>query len=281
MSELSVSPEWLKQRLGLKDVKIVDASWYLPAQKRDPKAEFLDGHIPGAVFFDIDKIADRTTDLPHMLPDSAAFEAAAGALGLSENDTIIVYDGVGLFTAPRVWWTLKVFGAKDVRILEGGLPAWKRAGLPFEPGEARPEAARFHATFSADSVRSFESVRAHLATGDATIVDARAPARFSGEAPEPRPGLPSGHMPGARNLHYETLVGADGVLKPPGEIRKLFENAGVDLAAPVVTSCGSGVTAAVLLFALASLGKKDVGLYDGSWTEWASRPGAPIAKGPA
>ena len=280
MSEISVSPEWLKHQLGRKGVQIVDASWYLPTQKRDPKAEFLAGHIPGAVFFDIDAISDRTTDLPHMLPDVASFAEAAGALGLSEGDTIVIYDGVGLFTAPRVWWMLKVFGAKDVRILEGGLPAWKRAGLPLESGEAKPEPAQFNPSFSRDTVRSIEDVRRHLAAGDATIVDARAPARFSGEAPEPRPGLPSGHMPGARNVYYEALADG-GRLKQPDEVRKVFEDAGVDLSSPVVTSCGSGVTAAVLLFALASLGKTDVALYDGSWTEWASRLGATIVKGPA
>ena len=280
MSELSVSPEWLKHQLGRKGVLIVDASWYLPAKKRDPRAEFLAGHIPGAVFFDIDAISDRATDLPHMLPDAASFAEAASALGLSEGDTIVVYDGVGLFTAPRVWWMLKIYGATDVRILEGGLPAWKRAGLPLESGEAKPAPAHFNASLSRDTVRSIEDVRRHLAAGDAMIVDARSPARFTGEAPEPRSGLPSGHMPGARNVYYETLADG-GRLKQPDEIRKVFEDAKVDLSSPVVTSCGSGVTAAVLLFALASLGKTDVALYDGSWTEWAASPGAEIAKGPA
>ena len=281
MSGLSVAPEWLKPRLGQKGVKIVDGSWYLPVQKRDAKAEFVAAHIPEAVFFDIDAIADHNTDLPHMLPEPAAFEDAAGALGLSENDTIVVYDGVGLFTAPRVWWTLKVFGAKDVCVLEGGLPAWSRAGLPLESGEAHPAPARFKATFSPSQVRTLAEVRAALAARSATVIDARAPGRFSGEVPEPRPGLPSGHMPGARNVYFETLVGADGKLKPPAELQRLFEEAGVDLSAPAVTTCGSGVTAAVLTFALASLGKHDVALYDGSWTEWASRPDAAIARGPA
>jgi thiosulfate/3-mercaptopyruvate sulfurtransferase len=281
MSELSVSPEWLKHRLGQKGVKIVDGSWYLPAQKRDAKGEFLAAHIPEAVFFDIDAIADHATDLPHMLPDPAAFENAVGSLGLCENDTIIAYDGVGLFTAPRVWWTLKVFGAKDVRVLEGGLPAWKAAGLPLESGEAHPAPARFKATFSPSLVRTLADVRAALATRSASVIDARAPGRFGGEVAEPRPGLPSGHMPGAHNVYFETLVDADGKLKPPTEIRRLFEEAGVDLSAPALTTCGSGVTAAVLSFALASLGKNDVALYDGSWTEWASQPGAAIARGPA
>jgi thiosulfate/3-mercaptopyruvate sulfurtransferase len=281
MSELTVAPEWLKERLGDPHVKIVDASWYLAVQKRDGKSEFLAAHIPGAVFFDIDAIADHSTDLPHMLPDAHAFAAAAGALGLSESNTVVVYDGMGLFTAPRVWWTLKVFGVRDVRVLDGGFPAWKRAGFPIEAGEAKPKPSKFNPQFSAEAVRTFDQVRTHLAAKSATVVDARSAARFRGEAPEPRPGLASGHMPGARNVPYDTLADDQGRLRPPNEIRKLFQNAGVDLSSPVVTSCGSGVTAAVLLFALASLGKHDVTLYDGSWTEWGSRPGAPVATGPA
>ena len=281
MTELTVSPEWLKERLGDPRVKIVDASWYLPAQTRDGKAEFLSGHIPGSVFFDIDAIADHSTDLPHMLPDAKAFAAAAGALGLSESDTIVVYDGMGLFTAPRVWWTLKVFGAKDVRVLDGGFPAWKRAGSPIEASEAKPKPSKFNAQFSAETVRNFDQVRKQLAAKEAVVVDARGAPRFRGEAPEPRAGLASGHMPGARNVPYDTVADDQGRLKPPDEVRKVFQNAGVDLSSPVVTSCGSGVTAEVLLFALASLGKHDVALYDGSWTEWGSRADAPVATGPA
>ncbi len=279
MSDLLVSPEWLNERLRDPKVKVVDASWYLPAQKRDAKAEFLAGHIPGAVFFDIDAIADHATDLPHMLPDAAGFSKAAGALGLADTDTIVVYDGMGLFSAPRVWWTLKVFGARDVSILDGGLPAWDRAGYPKVGGEATPRPARFNATLAAAKVRDFESVGAALQRGE-TVVDARSAPRFRGELPEPRPGLPSGHMPGALNLHYDTLS-EGGRLVAPEKIRALFEAAKVDLASPVITTCGSGITAAVLLFALARIGKEDVTLYDGSWADWGSRPGAPIAKGPA
>jgi thiosulfate/3-mercaptopyruvate sulfurtransferase len=274
-----VSPEWLKAHLLGRRVKVVDGSWYLPAQNRDAKGEFLARHIPGAVFFDIDAIADHSTDLPHMLPDEAAFATAAGALGLSESDTIIVYDGMGLFSAPRVWWTLKIFGAKDVRILEGGLPAWEKAGHPVEGGEAHPKPARFAASLAKDNVRDFEAVKAALERHE-TVVDARGAPRFSGEAPEPRPGLPSGHMPGALNLHYEKLS-EGGRLVPPETIRKLFRDARVDLDRPIITTCGSGITAAVLLLALATIGKDDVTLYDGSWADWGSRPDAPIAKGPA
>ncbi len=280
MSDLFVSPQWLRDRLSDPKVKVVDGSWYLPAQNRDAKAEYRAGHIPGAVFFDIDAVADPKTDLPHMLPDAQTFAAAVGALGLSESDTIVVYDGMGLFSAPRVWWSLRAFGAKDVRVLDGGLPAWDEAGYPKEAGETTPKPARFSATFSPDHVRHFEAVRAALANGE-TVVDARSAPRFRGELPEPRPGLPSGHMPGAKNLHYETLSDAHGRLVPPARIRELFKQANVDLSAPVITTCGSGITAATLLLALAAVGKDDVAVYDGSWADWGSRPGAPIAKGPA
>jgi len=279
MSELLVSPHWLEQHLADPKVKIVDASWYLPTQNRDAKAEFLSGHIPGAVFFDIDAIADRSTDLPHMLPDEPTFSKAAGALGLSDTDTIVVYDGMGLFSAPRVWWTLKTFGAKDVRVLDGGLPAWDKAGNPKKPGEAKPRPARFAATLAREKVRDFEQVRIALERGS-TVVDARSAPRFAGELPEPRPGLLSGHMPGALNLHYERLA-EGGRLVAPEKIRQLFEGAKVDLSSPVITTCGSGITAAVLLFALARIGKDDVTLYDGSWADWGSRRGAPISTGQA
>ncbi len=275
-----VEPEWLKERLGQPGVKVVDASWYLPAQNRDARAEFLAGHIPGAVYFDIDEISDRSSDLPHMLPDTAAFEAAAGALGLSERDTIVVYDGMGLFSAARVWWMLRTFGANDVHLLNGGLPAWKEAGYPLEPGEARPAPAAFRARFDPGGVADFEAVGTAL-KGSATVVDARSAPRFRGESPEPRPGVRAGHMPGAKNVHYDSLLDAQGRLRPPEEIRKIFQNAGVDLSSPAITTCGSGVTAATLVLALEEVGKTDVRLYDGSWSEWGSRPDAPVSTGEA
>jgi thiosulfate/3-mercaptopyruvate sulfurtransferase len=280
MSGNLVTAAWLKERIGDPNVKIVDGSWYLPAQKRDAKAEFRAGHIPGAVFFDIDAIADTSTDLPHMLPDTKTFEKMAGALGLSESDTIVVYDGLGLFSAPRVWWTLRVFGAKDVKVLDGGLPAWDEAGHPKESGEPKPKPALFSATFSHDQVRNFDEVATALKAGD-LVVDARSAPRFRGEEAEPRAGVRPGHMPGARNVHYAALASSDGRLVAPERIRELFKEASVDLSKPVITTCGSGITAATLLFALSEIGKDDVAVYDGSWAEWGSRPDAPIAKGPA
>ena len=280
MRDLFVSPDWLNERLGTADVKVVDASWFLPSQNRDAAAEFLVGHIPGAVRFDIDAVSDRTTDLPHMLPDEKSFARAAAALGLSNTDTIIVYDSLGLFSAPRVWWTLKAFGATDVYVLEGGLPAWKAAGFPLESGERRPAPGRFEARLRPEMVRDYRQVSKVLASGEATVLDARSAERFRGEAPEPRPNIASGHMPGARNLPFDRLVGSDGRLAEPETIRAAMRLAGVDLERPVVTSCGSGVTAAVLALALARIGKEDVAIYDGSWAEWASRPESKIATGP-
>jgi len=281
MTDLVVSPDWLRERLGSPGLKIVDGSWYLPAQNRDARADFVEGHIPGAVFFDIDAVSDKATDLPHMLPDEAGFAAAAGALGLSETDTIVVYDGAGLFSAPRVWWTLRVFGAMKVSVLDGGLLAWKRAGFPLESGETEPAPRRFNARLDRHAVADISAVDVILQESAAVVVDARSAARFRGEAPEPRPGLPSGHMPGARSLPFDRLVDSSGRLVASAEIKQAFRAAGIDLSRPVVTTCGSGVTAAVLMFALATLGKKDTQLYDGSWAEWASRPDSPIANGHA
>jgi thiosulfate/3-mercaptopyruvate sulfurtransferase len=279
VSELLVGPSWLAERLGEPAIRIVDGSWYLPDQGRDARAEYRAGHIPGAVFFDIDAIADRASGLPHMLPNEAAFAEAAGRLGLSDTDTIIVYDGAGLFSAARVWWTLRVFGARDVGLLDGGLPAWRRAGLPLEPGEACPEPARFDARLDRAAVRDHAAVAAALESGAATIVDARSPARFSGAEPEPRPGLRSGHMPRARNLPYRRLIDDEGRLAAPDAIRQALAEAGIDPNRPIVTSCGSGVTAAIVNLALARIGKTDAALYDGSWAEWGSRPDSEVATG--
>ncbi|MFN3890219.1 MAG: 3-mercaptopyruvate sulfurtransferase [Beijerinckiaceae bacterium] len=267
-----VSTDWLAARLGQPGVAVIDASWYLPAMQRDAKSEYAAAHIPGAVFFDVDAISDRSTDLPHMLPREADFAAAMGVLGVSEDMEIVVYDGAGLFSAPRVWWTLTIFGARKVHILDGGLPRWLAEGRPTESGEANPAPAAFRARFDRAAVASFEDVREALTQRSAQVADARPAARFRGEAPEPRPGVSSGHMPGAQSLPASDLI-AGGRLKPPDALLAEFARAGVDPDAPLITSCGSGVSAAIINLALAAAGKPRARLYDGSWTEWVVRNG--------
>lgn len=273
-----IAPADLAEHLGRSGLSIIDASWYLPAQNRLGRPEFDAAHIPGAVFFDQDEIVDPASDLPHTLPSPDAFAAAVGDLGVSETDTIVVYDGVGLFTAPRVWWLLRTFGAKDVRVLDGGFPAWQEAGLPVETGAASPEAVSFAASFDRSAVASLDEVKAAVMNGRLQIADARPAARFTGEAPEPRAGVRAGHMPGAFNLPFMALS-ENGRLKSEAALRAIFAEAGLDPAAPVVTSCGSGVTAAVLNLALESLGNRQCVLYDGSWTEWGSAADTPVETG--
>jgi thiosulfate/3-mercaptopyruvate sulfurtransferase len=275
MSEL-VSTEWLAAHL--KDVRVVDASWYMPEDKRQPAQEFEQAHIPGAVFFDIDGIADRASGLPHMMPTPGEFSKAVGALGIGDGDTVVVYDGSGLFSAPRVWWALKAMGHKTVKVLDGGFPKWKREGRAVENGPAHPKAKFFTAIPRPDMVRDFDAVMGIVRDASAQLADARSASRFTAEEPEPRAGLRGGHMPGAINVHYRKLIAEDGTLKPPAEIKSVFSQ--VDLGKPVVTTCGSGLSAAILMLALAEIGKRDVALYDGSWTEWGGRPEAPVVRGP-
>ena len=271
-----ISADWLHDRLGDPSVAIVDGSWYLPIHGRNAREEYEVQHIPGAVFFDLDGVADTRSNLPHMLPSAEVFAKAVGAMGLSDDKTIIVYDGMGVFTAPRIWWTFKVFGARDVRVLDGGLPGWMAKGYPVTAEPSQPRQAHFSALYNAGMVADMTQMTALLAAGD-QVLDARPAGRFSGADPEFRAGLSSGHMPGARNLPQSTLV-QNGYLLDDAGLARAFAEAGIDIDKTVISTCGSGVTAASLSFALAVLGKPAGTLYDGSWTEWAGTPGNPIEK---
>jgi len=279
MTEHLISTEALAARLGDPDLNILDATWFMPGENRSGRAEYEQAHIPGAVFFDIDALSDADTDLPHMLQTPQAFARDAGALGLRREASVVVYDHQGLFSAPRAWWMLRTMRFHDVRVLDGGLLKWRAEGRPVEAGSVTPSPTTVEVGVYRTLVRDLETVRRTLDGGRAQVVDARAAARFRGEAPEPRPGLPSGHMPGALNVPWGGLVNADGTMKSPDELRSAFEAGGVDLEGPIVTTCGSGISAAILALGLARLGREDVPIYDGSWTEWASRKDAPIATG--
>ncbi len=275
-----VTTSWLAEHLARPGLRVVDGSWYLPTSGRDPAAEFLAGHIPGAVFFDLEASSDPASTLPHMLPSAEAFAERMSALGIDSADDVIVYDGSGKnLSAPRVWWMFRTFGHERVAVLDGGFGKWNAEGRPVEQGPVSRPRGRFTARLRASAVRDLGTVRAALDTENEQIVDMRSATRFAGAEPEPRPGLRSGHIPGSRNVPFDSLVHADGTALSETELRERIRAAGVDLARPIVASCGSGVTACTLALNLDRLGHERVAVYDGSWAEWGAHADTPVETG--
>ena len=275
-----VATDWLASHPDDGNIHILDASWYLPQAKSDPKSEYEGAHIPGAVFFDIEALSDKQTNLPHMmlLPDAFAVEMAK--LGIGDDNFVVFYDGAGIYSAPRALWMLKAMGHMNVAVLDGGLPKWQREGRPITAAPSLVRPARFTARPQAHLVRDFDAMMKNLTTKGEQVVDARSPTRFCGEEKEPRPGVRAGHIPCSANIYYAAVVDADGTMLPADCLRTLFAAHHVDLEEPIVTSCGSGITAAILSLALEIAGAKNTSLYDGSWTEWGGRADAPLSTGP-
>lgn len=277
-----VPTAWLAAHLHEPGLVVVDASWYLPVMQRDARAEYAAGHIPGAVFWDLDALSDQASPLPHMLPDQAMLAREVGALGIGDEDRVVVYDASGVnLSAPRIWWTLKLAGHAAAAVLDGGLGRWRAEERPLEPGPVARAPARFTVRWRAELLKSLEEIRAGAGAGVTQLIDARARGRFEGTEPEPRPGLRGGHIPGARNLPFTELVGSDGLLLPPDELRRRYAAAGIDPSRPVIASCGSGVTACALALGLELLGAPTCAVYDGSWSEWGQPQGPPLEQGPA
>lgn len=275
-SDALVSTDWLAEHLEAPDVRVIDASWHMPAAKRDPRAEYEAQHIPGAVFFDIDDIADSDSDLPHMLPPPEKFAARVRKLGLGDGNRIVAYDTTGASAAARAWWMFRVFGHEDVAVLDGGLSKWTEEGRPVTDEKSLPQERHFTARVNSLLVRDYDQVLANIARGREQFVDTRSAGRFAGIEPEPRPELRGGHAPGSLNLPYTKLLNRDKTMVPADTIRAAVDEAGIDLGRPVFTSCGSGVTACVVSLGLYLIGKTEVPVFDGSWTEWAGNPDSPI-----
>lgn len=298
-SESVVSVDWLHANLKEPDLKVLDASWYMPDEQRNPIQEYQVAHIPGALFFDVDGIADQTTNLPHMLPSEQAFAAAVSSLGIENKNSLVVYDGKGLFSAARVWWMFRVFGHERVWVLDGGLPRWRASGYDVESSassdailkaSAASEAIEkvyqgqavgpitFETKFQPHLVWTLDQVKGNIDEKSHQHIDARSKARFDGSVPEPRKGIRSGHVPGSKCIPFAQLLDSSQTLLPPDELKKRFDGAGISLDSPVITSCGTGVTACILALGLHRLGKHDVAVYDGSWTEWGGHPDTPVNK---
>lgn len=274
-----VSTEWLAGHIKSPDLRIFDASWYLPAMERDAKAEYAAGHIPGARFFDIDEIADLRTGLPHTVPPVEKFMSRMRAMGVGDGHQVVVYDGMGMFSAARVWWLFRLMGQNDIAVLDGGLPKWQAEGRAVTDDPPTVRDRHMTVTRQNQMIKDVTEVARAAKLGSHEIIDARTPGRFAGEDPEPRAGMRSGHIPGSKNLFFGDLLNGDGTMKPPEALKALFEKAGVDLSKPAITSCGSGVTAAILTLAMARFGKDDVAVYDGSWSEWGMYADLPIETG--
>jgi thiosulfate/3-mercaptopyruvate sulfurtransferase len=277
-----VSTDWLATRLSSPGVRVIDGSWYLPSSGRDPAAEYMAGHIPGAVFFDLDASSDPDTKLPHMLPSAPAFATRMSSLGLNDSDDLVVYDGSGAnFSAARVWWTFRVFGHDRVAVLDGGMGKWRRENRPVESGMVILPRGRFTARLNRKAVRDLVAIRANINDPREQLVDLRSQGRFAGTEPEPRPGLRSGHVPGSKNLPFTELVGPDGTILPDHQLRRRLEAAGIDLSQPIVATCGSATSACTLVLSLELLGHRNTAVYDGAWTEWGGRADTPVETAPS